>query len=179
MPSDSSESQANVKLPPHDLDAEEAVLGSLLIDAEAIFKIAPLLKPDDFYREKNRWTYECCISLYERREAINQIAVAHELARQQKLEASGGAAYLSHLVYQVPTSVHAEHYANIVRRLSLMRRLISASNQIAAIGYESPPDTMRPLTERRASSSVCGMARANAALSTSVRCSTAISRRAV
>lgn len=141
MPSDSSESQANVKLPPHDLDAEEAVLGSLLIDAEAIFKIASILKPDDFYREKNRWTYECCVSLYERREAINQISVAHELARQQKLEASGGAAYLSHLVYQVPTSVHAEHYANIVRRLSLMRRLISASNQIAAIGYESPPDT--------------------------------------
>ena len=141
MPSDSSESQANVKLPPHDLDAEEAVLGSLLIDSDAIFKIAPILKPDDFYREKNRWTYECCISIYERRETINQIAVAHELARQQKLEASGGAAYLSHLVYQVPTSVHAEHYANIVRRLSLMRRLISASNQIAAIGYESPPDT--------------------------------------
>jgi len=141
MPTDSSETQSNVKLPPHDLDAEEAVLGSLLIDAEAIFKIVPLLKAEDFYREKNRWAYESCLSLYERRDAINQITVAHEMARQQKLEAAGGAAFLSHLVYQVPTSVHAEHYANIVRRLSMMRRLISASNQIAAIGYESPPDT--------------------------------------
>ena len=140
MPNESSETQSNVKLPPHDLDAEEAVLGSLLIDPEAIFKIVTVLKPEDFYREKNRWTYEGCLSIYERREVINQITLAHELARQQKLEASGGAAYLSHLVSQVPTSVHAEHYANIVHRLSMMRRLISASNQIAAIGYESPPN---------------------------------------
>lgn len=140
MPGDSVESQPSVKLPPHDLDAEEAVLGSLLIDPEAIFKIVPLLKPEDFYREKNRWTYESCIALYERHEAINQITVASEMARQQKLEAAGGAAYLSHLVYQVPTSVHAEYYANIVHRLSMMRQLISASNKIAAIGYEAPPD---------------------------------------
>ena len=140
MPGDNVESQSNIKLPPHDLDAEEAVLGSLLIDSEAIFKIVTLLKPEDFYREKNRWTYESCLSLNERREAINQITVAQEMARQQKLEPAGGAAYLSHLVYQVPTSVHAEHYANIVRRLSMMRKLISASNQIATIGYESPPD---------------------------------------
>jgi len=140
MPTDSGETQSNVKLPPHDLDAEEAVLGSFLIDPEAIFKIVTVLKPEDFYREKNRWTYEACVSLYERREAINQITLAHELARQHKLEATGGAAYLSHLVAQVPTSVHAEYYANIVHRLSMMRRLISASNQIAAIGYESPPD---------------------------------------
>jgi replicative DNA helicase len=138
---DSGESQSNIKLPPHDLDAEEAVLGSLLIDPEAIFKVVTIIKAEDFYREKNRWTYECCQQLYDRKEAINQITVAHELARQQQLEAAGGAAYLSHLVSQVPTSVHVEYYANIVRRLSMMRRLISASNQIASIGYESPPDT--------------------------------------
>ena len=140
MPGESVESQSNVKLPPHDLDAEEAVLGSLLIDPEAIFKVAPVLKAEDFYREKNRWVYESCFSIYERREVINQITVASEMARLQKLEAAGGAAYLSHLVYQVPTSVHAEYYANIVRRLSLMRQLISASNRIAAIGYDAPPD---------------------------------------
>ncbi len=140
MYGDSGEPQSNVKLPPHDLDAEEAVLGSFLIDPEAIFKVVTFLKAEDFYREKNRWTYESCQRLYDRREAINQITVAHELARQQQLEAAGGAAYLSHLVSQVPTSVHVEYYSNIVRRLSMMRRLISASNQIAAIGYESPPD---------------------------------------
>ncbi|MCJ7523273.1 MAG: replicative DNA helicase, partial [Dehalococcoidia bacterium] len=129
------------KLPPHDLDAEEAVLGSLLIDPEAIFKVVTILKAEDFYREKNRWTYESCRQLYDRKEAINQITVAHELARQHQLEAAGGAAYLSHLISQVPTSVHVEYYSNIVRRLSMMRHLISASNQIAAIGYEAPPDT--------------------------------------
>src|SRR4030043_209392 len=140
MNGESNELQSNIKMPPHDLDAEEAVLGSLLIDPEAIFKIVTLLRPEDFYREKNRWTYECCLALSERHEALNQITVANELSRQQKLEAAGGAAYLSHLVYQVPTSVHAEYYANIVHRLAVMRRLISASNQIASIGYESPPD---------------------------------------
>jgi replicative DNA helicase len=140
MNGESNELQSNVKMPPHDLDAEEAVLGSLLIDPEAIFKIVTILRPEDFYREKNRWTYECCLALSERHEALNQITVANELSRQQKLEATGGAAYLSHLVYQVPTSVHAEYYANIVHRLAVMRRLISASNQIASIGYESPPD---------------------------------------
>ena len=141
MYGDGGESQSNIKLPPHDLDAEEAVLGSLLIDPEAIFKVVTVLKSEDFYREKNRWTYESCQQLYDRKEAINQITVAHELARNQQLEAAGGAAFLSNLVSQVPTSVHVEYYANIVRRLSMMRRLISASNQIAAIGYDSPPDT--------------------------------------
>ncbi|MGB2884404.1 MAG: DnaB-like helicase N-terminal domain-containing protein [Dehalococcoidia bacterium] len=90
MYSEGVESQSNVKLPPHDLDAEEAVLGSLLIDPEAIFKVVTLLKADDFYREKNRWTYESCFQLYDRKEAINQITVAHELARKQQLEAAGG-----------------------------------------------------------------------------------------
>jgi replicative DNA helicase len=141
MYGETGEPQSNVKLPPHDLDAEEAVLGSLLIDPEAIFKVVTLLKAEDFYREKNRWTYESCHQLYERKEAINQITVAHELARRQQLEAAGGAAYLSHLISQVPTSVHVEFYSNIVRRLSMMRQLIAASNQIAGIGYEAPPDS--------------------------------------
>ncbi len=128
------------KLPPHDIEAEEAVLGSLLIDGEAIHKIATFLKPEDFYREKNLWVYEACFSLYGRNEAIDQVTVAHELGRLARLEAAGGAAYLSHLVSMVPTSVHIEHYANTVHRLFLMRGLISASSQIAAIGYEAGPD---------------------------------------
>jgi len=128
------------KLPPHDIEAEEAVLGSLLVDGEAIHKIAIFLKPEDFYREKNLWVYEACFSLYERNEAIDQVTVAHELGRSGRLEAVGGAAYLSHLVSIVPTSVHVEHYANTVHRLSKMRGLIGASSQIAAIGYEAGPD---------------------------------------
>lgn len=130
----------NEKLPPHDVDAEEAVIGSLLIDSESMHKIAVLLESGDFFREKNRWAYDACITLHERNEAINQITVAQELDRQKKLEALGGAAYLSHLVTQVPTSLHIEYYAQIVHRMAMMRKLIDAADQIAAIGYEVGPD---------------------------------------
>jgi len=129
------------KLPPHDTDAEEAVIGSLLIDGTAIYKIATFLQQPDFYSERNQWIYGACLSLYQRPDgAINQITVAQELDRRGKLEACGGAAYLSHLVSIVPTSLHIEHYAQIVYRLSIMRHLITASDQIAAIGYQADPD---------------------------------------
>jgi len=128
------------KLPPHDIDAEEAVIGSLLIDGTTIYKIATFLQPADFYHEQNQWLYGACLSLYQHDEAINQITVAQELDRQKKLEACGGAAYLSHLISIVPTSLDIEDYANIVYRLSVMRHLIKAADQIAAIGYEAAPD---------------------------------------
>jgi replicative DNA helicase len=127
------------QMPPFDLDAEEAVLGSLLIDPEAISKVADFLNAEDFYREKNRWTYEACFNLYGRNEAINQITVAHELGRRGRLEAAGGSAFLSDLISRTPTSVGITSYAQTVSRLSLMRKLLSAANQIAAIGYEAPP----------------------------------------
>lgn len=130
----------NEKLPPHNIEAEEAVIGSLLVDGEAIHEIAPDLEPGDFFTEKNQWVYDVCLSLYQRNEAINEITVAYELARRGKLDEIGGAAYLSHLVSTVPTSLHIKYYAQIVSRLSVMRRLISAAGQIAAIGYEADPD---------------------------------------
>lgn len=130
----------NEKLPPHNIEAEEAVIGSLLVDPDAVVKTAIFLRPESFYREKNRWLYEACLSLYERNEAINQITVAQELARQGKIEEIGGVAFLSHLVSVLPTSLHVEHYAHIVHRLSVMRRLIVAAGQIAAIGYDAEPD---------------------------------------
>jgi replicative DNA helicase len=130
----------NGKLPPHNVEAEEAVLGSLFVDPDSITETAIFLKPEAFYREKNRWVYEACLALYDRNEAINQITAAQELATQGRLEAIGGAGYLSLLVERLPTSLHVEHYARIVHRLSVMRRLISAAGQIAAIGYEAEAD---------------------------------------
>jgi len=130
----------NGKLPPHNVEAEEAVLGSLLVDPDSISETAIFLKPEAFYREKNLWVYEACLALYDRSEAINQITVAQELATQGRLEAVGGAGFLSLLVERLPTSLHIEHYARIVHRLSVMRRLISAAGQIAAIGYEAEAD---------------------------------------
>jgi replicative DNA helicase len=128
------------KLPPHNIDAEEAVIGSLLIDGASIHKIAAILQPADFYGERNRAVYESCVNLFRRGEAINQITVAQELAGRGKLESSGGAAYLSHLIAICPTPLDIEHYAQIVYRLSMMRELIGASSEIARIGYESGPD---------------------------------------
>ena len=135
------------KLPPHDIDAEEAVIGSLLIDGAAIYKITGLLpQADYFYHERNRWLYEACLSLNQRDEAINQITVAQELDRQGKLEDCGGAAFLNHLVSIVPTSLDIEHYAQIVYRLAISRRLIYAAQQIEAIGNESDPDVESSLS---------------------------------
>jgi replicative DNA helicase len=128
------------KLPPHDTDAEEAVIGSLLIDGTAIFKVADFLQASDFYYEQNQWLYEACQSLYQRDEAINQITVAQELSRKNRLESCGGAAHLSYLISICPTSLDIEHYARIVYRLSVMRQMISAGDRIAAIGYEAGPD---------------------------------------
>jgi replicative DNA helicase len=135
------------KLPPYDVDAEEAVNGSLLIDGAAIFEINTFLKPEDFYSEPNRLVYEACLALCQRGEAINQITVAQELDRQQKLEPAGGAAYLSHLIAIVPTSLDIEHYARIAYRLSIMRQLIRASGDIANIGYDAGPDVIGSLDQ--------------------------------
>lgn len=129
------------RLPPHDIDAEEAVIGSILIDGEAITRVTSFLKPSDFYGEKNRWCYEACLALFERGEAINQVTVAHELSLRDRLQELGGASFLSHLVAKVPTSVHAEYYARIVQRTSTMRQLIRAASDIAAIGYQGAADT--------------------------------------
>jgi replicative DNA helicase len=128
------------RLPPHDIAAEEAVVAACLVDAEAIFKVAPLLKSDDFFREKNGWIYDACIALWTRNEAINQITVAHELSRRERLESIGGVAYLSRLVADLPTVVGVEYYAEIVARDATYRRLISAAGQIAQIAYEGGAD---------------------------------------
>lgn len=133
-------------LPPYDQDAEEAVLGSLLIDSEAINEIVTVIGANDFFSEQNQHVFGACHNLFNRDEAINQITVAQELVRLGKLDEAGGAAYLSHMVAIVPTSLHVRHYAEIVYRLSTMRRLISAAGQIESLGYKADPDVDLALT---------------------------------
>ena len=130
--------QAN-RLPPHDFQAEEAVLGSILIDSMTITQIAGFLSADDFYREINRQCFEVCYDLFERDEAINQITVTHEMENRGMLD-DEGPGYLSHLVTVTPTSVHIKHYANLVHRTATMRRLIDTAIDIADIGYQDNPD---------------------------------------
>jgi hypothetical protein len=134
-------------LPPHDIEAEEAVIASLLVDPEAIAKVAPILDAGDFFREKNGWAYEACRSLADRSESINQITVAHELARRNRLEDVGGAAYLSQLVTDLPTSVGVEHYAAIVKEMASRNELISVGTQIARKGFDLEQDLGSTLSE--------------------------------
>ncbi|MCE2464040.1 MAG: replicative DNA helicase [Dehalococcoidia bacterium] len=135
------------RLLPHDIEAEEAVIGSLLIDGDSIMRVTSFLKPTDFYREKNRLCYEACLDLFRRGEAINQVTVAHQLAIQEHLEPLGGAAYLSHLISTVPTSVHIEHYGHIVNRTATMRNLIDAAANISALGYDDTEDVDATLSQ--------------------------------
>jgi replicative DNA helicase len=128
------------RMPPYDMEAEKAVVGSLLIDGDMIFDVATIINTEDFFTEANREVYAACIALFERHEGINQITVARELAQKEKLEGIGGIAYLSHLVAEVPTSLHIEYYAQIVSRLAIMRRLITVGNQITGLGYEADAD---------------------------------------
>lgn len=125
---------------PANVDAERSVLGSLLIDSEAIGEIASFLKPADFYRERHRFIYSARFDLYERHEPGDFVTLVDELRRRGQLEAVGGAAYLAELVNEVPTTAHVEYYARIVERCALMRRLIDAAGKIAGIGYENPAD---------------------------------------
>ena len=135
------------KLLPHDLEAEEAVVGSILIDGDSFLQVAPLLKVDDFYREKNQICYSACLALFQRDEAIDQVTLARELSRTNQLDAVGGMAYLSHLVSITPTSVHSQFYAQAVSRTSTMRRLIDAASRISAIGYEDTDDVEKTLRQ--------------------------------
>ena len=128
------------KLLPHDLEAEEAVLGSVLIDGECLTRLAPLLKEGDFYRERNQVCFDAATALFQRGQAVDQVTLAGELARTEKLDLVGGMAYLSHLVSITPTSVHAEYYAQSVSRTSGMRRLIDAGNRIVELGYADTDD---------------------------------------
>lgn len=134
------------KLPPHDIDAEDSVLGSLLINGDAITEVVAQLDADDFYRESNRWCYEACVDLFNRGVPIDQVSVESELNRRERLSNMGGAAYLSHLVTVVPTSVHIRAYAGIVRRMATMRRIIESAGQISKIGYDAGPDEEEALS---------------------------------
>ena len=134
------------RLLPHDIEAEESIIGSLLIDGDSILKVAHFLNPTDFYREKNRFCYEACLELFRCAEAINQVTVAHQLGLQERLDQVGGTAYLSHLVSTVPTPVHVEYYGRIVNRTSVMRNLIDSAAKISAIGYDGTNDVEATLS---------------------------------
>ncbi|HYI65358.1 MAG TPA: replicative DNA helicase, partial [Candidatus Limnocylindrales bacterium] len=128
------------KLAPQAVEAEQSVLGSILIDADAILKVGDFLKPVDFYRAQHADIYEAMLALHGQREPIDLVTLGDELRRRDKLDPVGGPGYLSSLMNTVPTAVHAEHYGRIVERKAVLRNLIGAAGKIAAVGYEEAND---------------------------------------
>ena len=135
-----AESSRIERLPPQNTEAEEAVLGALLIDPEAIIRVATILRVEDFYREKHGWIYDAIQALHERREPIDFLTVCDELERREQLNDVGGPAFITSLINAVPTSIHAEHYARIVERAGTRRRLLEAAGQIGALAYQEADD---------------------------------------
>lgn len=124
------------KIAPHSVEAEEAVLGSILINPDALFEVAPFLQASDFFIIRHAWIWEAIIAVHERGEAIDNITVTHELRSQGKLENIGGAAKITDLINNTPTHIHAEDYGHIVERSAVRRRLLEAAQGIAKAAIE-------------------------------------------
>ncbi|MCX5969914.1 MAG: replicative DNA helicase [Coprothermobacterota bacterium] len=131
------------RLPPHNLDAEQAVLGSLLLDRDVIAQVLEILSPVDFYREPHAIIFSAIADLLERGEPVDIVTVVDSLRNQGKLETVGGSAYIASLASVVPTASNALYYSRIVEQKSVLRRLIEAGTRIATLGY----DTDTPLEE--------------------------------
>ena len=125
---------------PANLEAERAVLGALLIDPDAIIKIANFVRPADFYRQSHGWIYEAISSLNERHEPIDFVTLVDELERREQLTDVGGPAYITDLISTTPTAIYVDHYARIVERTAVLRRLISAAGKVAELAYDENQD---------------------------------------
>ena len=128
------------KVPPHDVEAEQAVLGSMLTDNDAVISAIEVLKEEDFYRTDNRAIYEAIMNLYNRAEPIDIITVKAELESLGKIEQVGGVKYLASLPDKVPTTANAMKYIKIVEEKSTLRNLIKTANEIIELGYDPTED---------------------------------------
>ena len=124
------------KIPPHDIEAEQAVIGSMLTDMEAVVSSIENLKPEDFYREDNKLIFSAMVNLYNRSEPIDLITVKSELESMGKFDQVGGIEYLADLPEKVPTTANANKYIKIVEDKSTLRRLIKTANEIIELGYD-------------------------------------------
>ena len=124
------------KIPPNDIEAEQAVLGSMLLDRDAVSSALEVLKPDDFYREENKLIFDAILNLYNRSEPIDLITVKDELISLGKFEVCGGLEYIADLPDKVPTTANVDQYIKIVEEKSVLRSLIKTSNELVNLGYD-------------------------------------------
>ena len=128
------------KEPPHDIEAEQAVIGSMLTDQAAVYAAIERLKPEDFYREDNKQIYTAILNIYNKAEPIDIITLKAELSSMGKLDAVGGLEYIVELPEKVPTTANVDRYIKIVEEKSLLRNLIRAANEILSSGYAQEDD---------------------------------------
>ena len=128
------------KVPPHDIEAEQAVLGSMLTDKDAVIAAMETLKPESFYREDDKAIYEAMQNLYSRAEPIDLITLKNELETMSKLEQVGGIEYLANLPEKAPTSANVQKYISIVDEKSMLRSLIKTANELVDLGYSQTED---------------------------------------
>lgn len=130
------------QVPPHNLEAEQACLGSLLIDPDAILKVADIIEPDDFYSEKHRLIFQCMLDVYNQHEPIDIVNVSNRLTEREAMEKIGGKSYLVTLTNAVASAANIHSYANIVQRKATLRRLIQAAHKILNTAYDDSTDDL-------------------------------------
>jgi replicative DNA helicase len=140
--------EAFERTPPHDLGAEQAALGGMLLSADAIADVVETIAPRDCYRPAHQIVYEAILDLYGRGEPADPVSVADVLARRGELARVGGAPYLHTLIATVPTAANAGYYARIVRDRAILRRLVEAGTRIVQLGYSADGDAVEAITDR-------------------------------
>ncbi|MCL2766762.1 MAG: replicative DNA helicase [Peptococcaceae bacterium] len=135
------------KIPPQNIDAEQSVLGAILVDREAIYKAMKLLQPEDFYRQDHRLIYEAMLALNDNRNPVDLITVAEHLRQHSDLENSGGVAYIASLAEMAPVAANVDYYARIVEEKSMLRNIIQLATRIAGLSYEESDEPERLIAE--------------------------------
>ncbi len=133
------------RIPPHSVESEQSILGSIILDKDAIITVAEIINPGDFYKEAHKIIYESMLSLNSSNEPIDLITLIEELRKEGHLDNVGGISYLTSLSTIVPTTSNVRYYANIVKEKSVMRQLIKASNEIINLGYDASTDVQEIL----------------------------------
>lgn len=137
-------------LVPNSVEAEEAVLGAILLDHHALLDVKHFLRPDDFFLQRNAWVFEAMLRIYERGDSIDYLSVMTELRAMGRLEAVGGTPYVTHLLNNTPTSLYAGTYGRIVQRAGIRRRLLDAASKISRAAYDQQIDVDAALDQSRA-----------------------------
>ncbi len=135
------------RVPPQSIEAEQSVLGAMMIEKEAITKVTEMLNPEDFYRESHRLVFQAILTLYNRNEAVDIITVTEQLRKDEKLDGAGGIAYVTSLANAMPTAANVLYHARIVEEKALLRGLITTATHIASMGYDATEEVEQILDE--------------------------------